>query len=268
MLSLRELLVYPSGNKYVIIGGNMRYRAMKQLGYTECPVKVIPEDTPADRLRAYMLRDNTHFGEWDFSVDAGFEHVDLTAAQIETPKVDLKTEVGEAVKRHVKSLHNDTTESRCDLKMNHHICFREDFAVVASFRKSEEGVPLSEIKTDENVNLFAACAAELVSKLIYYHGGGDWCIVSPPTRRHKEGNFAVKVCRELSKQTGIPYHEGFATAKTKQRIAPTFIPMFEIKEKNVILYDDIISTAATCGAMHSLLSGKNILTICGINNKG
>ena len=32
MLPLRELLVYRHGAKYVIIGGNMRYRAMKEAG--------------------------------------------------------------------------------------------------------------------------------------------------------------------------------------------------------------------------------------------
>lgn len=34
MLSLRELLVYPYNGQYIIIGGNMRYRAMKELKYT------------------------------------------------------------------------------------------------------------------------------------------------------------------------------------------------------------------------------------------
>ena len=35
MTSLREILVYPHEGKYVVIGGNMRLKAMKELGYKE-----------------------------------------------------------------------------------------------------------------------------------------------------------------------------------------------------------------------------------------
>ncbi|MDR1459219.1 MAG: ParB N-terminal domain-containing protein [Bacteroidales bacterium] len=66
MLTLRECLVFPYGEKYVIIGGNMRYRAQKELGYTEIVCKIIPADTPAESLQAYTIKDNAGFGEWDF----------------------------------------------------------------------------------------------------------------------------------------------------------------------------------------------------------
>ena len=45
MLALRELLVFRHGKKYVIIGGNMRFQALKELGYEETLCKVIPEGT-------------------------------------------------------------------------------------------------------------------------------------------------------------------------------------------------------------------------------
>ena len=32
MTSLREMLVYPNEGKYVVVGGNMRLKAMKELG--------------------------------------------------------------------------------------------------------------------------------------------------------------------------------------------------------------------------------------------
>lgn len=66
MLALRELLVYPHGDKYVIIGGNMRYLALQDLGYKEAPCKVIPAETSVDALKAYVIKDNGAFGEWDF----------------------------------------------------------------------------------------------------------------------------------------------------------------------------------------------------------
>ena len=45
----------------------MRYRAMKELGYKEAPVKVLPPETEAKKLRAYIQKDNIAFGQndWD-----------------------------------------------------------------------------------------------------------------------------------------------------------------------------------------------------------
>lgn len=68
MLELRELLVYPHKNKYVIIGGNMRFRAAVELGFTELPCKVLSRDTPKEKLRAYTVKDNVAFGQNDFDI--------------------------------------------------------------------------------------------------------------------------------------------------------------------------------------------------------
>lgn len=68
MLSLRELLVFPVGKEYITIGGNMRLEAMKVLGYNEAPCKVLPADTSVENLKAYTIKDNSGFGEWDFSM--------------------------------------------------------------------------------------------------------------------------------------------------------------------------------------------------------
>lgn len=58
MLTLRELLVYPYNDKYVVIGGNMRLRACIDLGYKEVPCKVLEEETPVAKLREYAIKDN------------------------------------------------------------------------------------------------------------------------------------------------------------------------------------------------------------------
>ncbi len=66
MTAMRELLVYPLDNgKYIIIGGNMRYRAMTELGIKEAPCKVIPQDTTIEQLQSYTLKDNSGYGEWE-----------------------------------------------------------------------------------------------------------------------------------------------------------------------------------------------------------
>lgn len=69
MLSLRELIVYPIGeDKYITIGGNMRLRACRDLGYKEMICKVLPPDTPMAKLRAYIIKDNEAFGQNDWDV--------------------------------------------------------------------------------------------------------------------------------------------------------------------------------------------------------
>lgn len=74
MLGLRELLVYPLDDveghkgKYIIIGGNMRYRACLELGYQEVPCKVIPIETPVKKLREYVIKDNEGFGQNDWEL--------------------------------------------------------------------------------------------------------------------------------------------------------------------------------------------------------
>ena len=66
MLELRELIVveYMEG-KYVVVCGNLRFRACKELGHKTVPCKVLPGDTPAVKLREYAAKDNISYGEDD-----------------------------------------------------------------------------------------------------------------------------------------------------------------------------------------------------------
>lgn len=86
MLTLRGLMVYPLDNgKYIIIGGNMRYHAMQQLGFKSAPVIVIPKDTSVEQLKAYSVIDNNGFGKWDWDMLAN----EWDAAQLTSWGVDL-----------------------------------------------------------------------------------------------------------------------------------------------------------------------------------
>lgn len=86
MLDLRELLVYPLDGKYIVIGGNMRYEACKKIGYKEIPCKVLDPATPVENLRAYILRDNASYGEWDFDLLANEWEIE----EIEMADIDFK----------------------------------------------------------------------------------------------------------------------------------------------------------------------------------
>lgn len=69
MLELRELIVfpYPEG-RYVVVCGNLRLRACKELGYKELPCKVLDPSTDVKKLREYATKDNVNFGENDMDV--------------------------------------------------------------------------------------------------------------------------------------------------------------------------------------------------------
>ncbi len=85
MLEYRSLLVYPLDNgNYIIVGGNMRFRALCELGYKNLPCVVIPKDTTIERLKAYTILDNNEFGRWDWNMLANeWEDVDLDAWGLE-----------------------------------------------------------------------------------------------------------------------------------------------------------------------------------------
>lgn len=54
-----------SGN-YIIIGGNMRYRALSEIGVKQIPCVVFDSSTSTEKLKAYALLDNNGFGQYDW----------------------------------------------------------------------------------------------------------------------------------------------------------------------------------------------------------
>jgi hypothetical protein len=49
----------------VVISGNHRYKAYKKLGWVNVLCKVLPEDTPKEKLREYVMKENMHYAEND-----------------------------------------------------------------------------------------------------------------------------------------------------------------------------------------------------------
>lgn len=65
LFEARPLLVVPNGDKFVILGGNLRYEASKQNKAKEVPAIVFPANTPIDKLKEIVIKDNGSFGDWD-----------------------------------------------------------------------------------------------------------------------------------------------------------------------------------------------------------
>ena len=61
MMELREIIVDENN---IILGGNMRYRALKQIGEKECIAKIVTGLT-LEQKREFIIKDNGNMGEWD-----------------------------------------------------------------------------------------------------------------------------------------------------------------------------------------------------------
>lgn len=74
------LLVFPLDDEnYIVIGGNMRYHALAELGERYAPCDVIDSDTSIDELQAYVALHNSSFGKWDMDLLANEWPTDLLA---------------------------------------------------------------------------------------------------------------------------------------------------------------------------------------------
>ena len=97
MLGMREVLVYPHAAKFVIIGGNMRYQACKELGFSEVPCKILDKDTTAEQLRAITIKDNVGFGEHDWDLLANeWDSIELEEWGLEVPNFETEETILEA----------------------------------------------------------------------------------------------------------------------------------------------------------------------------
>ena len=87
MIELREIVV---DEDMMILGGNMRYHAMKELGIKDCVIK-IAEGLTDKQKKEFVIKDNSNFGEWDMDLLAN-EWSDLPLAEwgIELPEDWLK----------------------------------------------------------------------------------------------------------------------------------------------------------------------------------
>jgi site-specific DNA-methyltransferase (adenine-specific) len=94
MLQLREVIAYDNKGELVVICGNMRLKALKELGIKEVPTKILPSDTSIEKLKAYTIKDNVSFGDHDWSLLAEWDTEQLEDWGLEVPS--FETEVLEA----------------------------------------------------------------------------------------------------------------------------------------------------------------------------
>ncbi len=113
MLELREIIAYDNTGELVVICGNMRLRACKELGIKEVMVKILPQSTDVNKLKAYTIKDNVEFGANDFDLLAN----EWDTIELENWGVDLPKDAGFAIDLEDDKLPEEKTCPNCGIKI-------------------------------------------------------------------------------------------------------------------------------------------------------
>ena len=221
----------------------------------------------------------------DRSVRPGAIDLDEVLSHIEVPSLDVPDLDASSFTRDAsKDLFADkkraawkecqTAEARCDFAPNKvRISYRNpQFGIISLWKKSVYGRTLTDIKADpEMVEKFAEGMNTLIRQILGNSlSSGDWCIVTSPKRRHKVRNFASLISARLATLLGVNFYEDLAECHSKHRVGAVFsLGKEPPREKNIIVFDDFVTTGATMISMRELLNplGKNLVFFTGINNK-
>ena len=87
---IKELLVIPHNDTYVVLSGNMRLKAYKELDYKHIKCKVIDPNVDKLTLQKIIIIENTNYGSWDEDILANeWEPELLDAWGYDLPDLDL-----------------------------------------------------------------------------------------------------------------------------------------------------------------------------------
>ena len=95
MMSLRRIVVDENNQ---ILGGNMRYRALQDLGFTEiddnCVIKAT--NLTEEQKQRFIIADNVNFGDWDWNALANdWDCEQLSDWGLDVPQFDTVEELDE-----------------------------------------------------------------------------------------------------------------------------------------------------------------------------
>jgi hypothetical protein len=92
MLEIRPIVV---NNEMMILGGNMRLKAIQEIGLKEVPI-IKAENLTEQQQREFLIKDNVGFGEWDWDALANdWEYKELVDWALDVPKMLDPEQFGE-----------------------------------------------------------------------------------------------------------------------------------------------------------------------------
>lgn len=93
MLEKRPLVCFTdTDGKFVVLGGNMRLKASKEVGLKELPI-LLADDWTEEQKNEFLIKDNVGFGEWNWDELANEWDVEqLEGWGLDVPKFETDEE--------------------------------------------------------------------------------------------------------------------------------------------------------------------------------
>ena len=270
---------------YNVIAGHGRIQAAKAAGLEYVPC-VFVEGLTEEERRRYIIEDNriSEFGDWDMDTLAE-ELRDLADHGVDIMDMNFDVEIGGFEDAELKFDDVDPGEGekekgkkwttrgvRCDMKPQIAIREKSGHRYISLYASSKEGMTLEEIKNSRECE--KQVAQEATEQIRQFLGNNlaetGWALITTGRRRHRDGyHFATAVCRDIAENIGIRFHEGAIVCGNADRLKPALTLAKEPEEKNLILFDDIITTGTTMSKTTELLQAKGytVMVVIGIRNQ-
>jgi hypothetical protein len=93
MLNKRPLVCFTdTDGKFVVLGGNMRLKAAKDLGFKELPI-ILADEWTEEQKAEFLIKDNVGFGEWDWNeLNNDWDTEQLEGWGLEVPGFDMNAD--------------------------------------------------------------------------------------------------------------------------------------------------------------------------------
>jgi ParB-like chromosome segregation protein Spo0J len=93
MLNKRPLVCFTdTDGKFVVLGGNMRLKAAKDLGLKELPI-ILADEWTEEQKAEFLIKDNVGFGEWDWNeLNTDWDTEQLEGWGLEVPGFEVEAD--------------------------------------------------------------------------------------------------------------------------------------------------------------------------------
>ena len=151
MLEIRPIVV---NNEMMILGGNMRLKAIQEIGLKEVPI-IKAENLTPEQEREFLIKDNVGFGEWDWDALANdWDPAELNEWGLDVPNLDLNELEATEDDFDVPEGGSDTDIVLGDVfEIGQHRLICGDSTQTDTFEKLTEGVLADMVITDPPYNV-------------------------------------------------------------------------------------------------------------------
>jgi site-specific DNA-methyltransferase (adenine-specific) len=151
MLEIRPIVV---NNEMMVLGGNMRLRAIQEIGLKEVPI-IKAENLTEEQQREFLIKDNVGFGEWDWDALANdWDPAELNEWGLDVPNLDLNELEATEDDFHIPEGGSDTDIVLGDVfEIGQHRLICGDSTQTDTFEKLTEGLLADMVITDPPYNV-------------------------------------------------------------------------------------------------------------------